>query len=233
MKRIAATATVLALALVACSTQSGKQGAAQIKTAQDSLSYVIGQDIGMYVKELGSDVALDAVVRGLRDQVNGATPVVGTEQAQQIKQAFAMKKQAEAGQKAMAASGTNTKSGDSLQAENKKRAGVTTTKSGLQFETLRKGTGAKPTAASTVTVNYAGTLVDGTEFDNSYKRGEPATFPVSGVIPGWTEGLQLMSEGGKYRLVVPSALAYGERGAGKDIGPNATLIFEVELLKVK
>ena len=144
-----------------------------------------------------------------------------------------MKIQAESGQKAAASMAANTKSGDSLLTENKKRKDVTTTASGLQFETLRKGSGARPTAKSTVTVHYVGTLVDGTEFDNSHKRGEPATFPVGGVIPGWQEGLQLMNEGGTYRLVVPPDLAYGERGAGRDIGPNSTLIFEVELIKIQ
>ncbi len=231
MKRAAAAAAVLALVLLACSTQGSKPGTAELKTAQDSLSYVMGQDMGMYVKQMGADVSLEPLMRGLRDQVNGAQPVISAEQAGQIKRAFSMRMQAEAGQKAAETSKTNVKSGDSLRAANKTRQGVTTTASGLQFETLRKGSGAKPTAKSTVTVNYIGTLVDGTEFDNSYKRGEPATFPIGGVIPGWQEGLQMMSEGGKYRLVVPPAIGYGERGAGQDIGPNATLIFEVELLK--
>jgi FKBP-type peptidyl-prolyl cis-trans isomerase len=232
MKRISAATAVLALALVACSTQGSKTGAvAPIATAKDSLSYVIGQDMGMYVKELGPEVVLEAIIRGMRDQVNGATPLITAEQAEVLKREFSMKMQAKAGQDAIVAAAANTKSGDSLQAENKKRKEVTTTASGLQFETLRKGTGPKPTAGSTVTVHYVGTLVDGTEFDNSYKRGQPATFPLGNVIKGWQEGLLMMNEGGKYRLVVPPTLGYGERGAGQDIGPNATLIFEVELLK--
>ena len=117
--------------------------------------------------------------------------------------------------------------------ENKKKAGVKTTASGLQYKVVKDGTGAQPKATDMVTVNYRGTLIDGTEFDSSYKRGQPATFPVNGVIKGWTEALQLMKQGSKYQLFIPSTLAYGERAMGPDIGPNSTLIFEVELQDVK
>src|SRR5438270_549179 len=120
-----------------------------------------------------------------------------------------------------------------LLTENKNKPGVKTTSSGLQYKVLKEGSGAPPKETDTVVVNYRGTLVDGTEFDSSYKRGEPATFPVNRVIKGWTEGLQLMKPGSKYQLFIPANLAYGERGAGGDIGPNATLIFEVELLNAK
>ncbi len=119
-------------------------------------------------------------------------------------------------------------------AENAKKANIVTTASGLQYEVLTKGTGAKnPEATDTVTVHYAGTTLDGKEFDSSYKRGEPTSFPLNRVIAGWTEGLQLMTEGAKYRFYIPSNLAYGERGAGRDIQANAALIFDVELLKIK
>ncbi|HYJ03735.1 MAG TPA: FKBP-type peptidyl-prolyl cis-trans isomerase, partial [Chthoniobacterales bacterium] len=118
-------------------------------------------------------------------------------------------------------------------AENKNKEGVKTTASGLQYKVLKEGSGASPKETDTVVTNYKGTLLDGTEFDSSYKRNEPATFPVNRVIKGWTEALQLMKPGSKYQLFIPAALAYGERGAGRDIGPNATLIFEVELLSVK
>lgn len=126
----------------------------------------------------------------------------------------------------------NQAEGAAFLAENAKKKDVITTSSGLQYEVLKAGNGAKPTAASKVTVHYKGTTLDGNEFDSSYKRGMPATFPLNRVIPGWTEGLQLMQEGAKYRFYIPADLAYGERGAGRDIGPNATLIFDVELLKV-
>jgi FKBP-type peptidyl-prolyl cis-trans isomerase len=215
-----------------CVDEAAGPTSVQLKTSADSLSYILGQDVGAYLKEVGEPVTLAAFMRGVEDKMGGGTALIPEAQATAIKQAFAMKKQAESGQKMMAAAAKNGKVGDSLQAENKKRPGVTVTKSGLQFETITKATGPKPTAANTVSVNYRGTLPDGKEFDSSYKRGQPATFPVGGVIPGWSEALQMMNVGGKYRLVVPPAIAYGEHGAGPDIGPNSTLIFEVELLKI-
>jgi len=127
----------------------------------------------------------------------------------------------------------NKADGEKFLAENAKKAGVKVLPSGLQYKVITTGTGKSPKATDTVTTQYKGTLIDGTEFDSSYKRGEPATFPVSGVIPGWTEALQLMKEGAKWQLFLPPNLAYGERGAGRDIGPNSTLIFEVELISVK
>ena len=126
----------------------------------------------------------------------------------------------------------NIAEGQAYLAENGQREGVVITESGLQYEVLTQGDGPRPSATQQVSVNYRGTLIDGTEFDSSYERGEPATFPVNRVIGGWTEALQLMSVGSKYRLVIPSNLAYGERGSGPTIGPNATLIFEVELLAI-
>jgi FKBP-type peptidyl-prolyl cis-trans isomerase FklB len=127
----------------------------------------------------------------------------------------------------------NLREGQEFLSENAQKDGVRTTESGLQYEVIEKGSGKTPTPESTVTVHYRGTLIDGTEFDSSYRRGEPATFPVNGVIAGWTEALQLMSEGAKYKLYIPADLAYGERGAGQAIGPNETLIFDVELISVK
>ncbi len=127
----------------------------------------------------------------------------------------------------------NKAAGEAFLVENAKKPGVITTASGLQYQVITEGTGAKPSASDTVTVHYQGTTIDGKEFDSSYKRGAPASCPLNRVIPGWTEGLQLMKEGGKSRLFIPSNLAYGERGAGRDIGPNSTLIFDVELIKAK
>ncbi|MGZ4959983.1 MAG: FKBP-type peptidyl-prolyl cis-trans isomerase [Methylomonas sp.] len=127
----------------------------------------------------------------------------------------------------------NKAAGEAFLAENAKKPGVVTTASGLQYQVITEGTGATPSATDNVTVHYQGTTIDGKEFDSSYKRGAPATFPLNRVIAGWTEGLQLMKEGGKSRLFIPSNLAYGERGAGRDIGPNSALIFDVELIKAK
>jgi len=145
-------------------------------------------------------------------------------------QADMRKKQEE---KAQQAGEANQKEGEAFLAANKSKPGVVTLPSGLQYKILKEGTGPKPTATDSVVCNYQGTLINGTEFDNSYKRGEPATFPVNGVIKGWTEALQLMPVGSKWQLFVPADLAYGPRGAGADIGPNSTLIFEVELLSIK
>ncbi len=131
------------------------------------------------------------------------------------------------------AQATNLTAGDAFLAANKKKPGVVTLADGLQYKILKAGKGAKPTATDTVTVNYAGRLVNGTEFDSSYKRGEPTSFPVNGVIPGWTEALQLMTPGSTWELYIPASLAYGERGAPPSIGPNETLIFKVELIKVQ
>jgi FKBP-type peptidyl-prolyl cis-trans isomerase FklB len=127
----------------------------------------------------------------------------------------------------------NKKEGETFLTENKKKEGVKTLPSGLQYKVIKAGTGKKPKLADTVTTHYRGTLIDGTEFDSSYKRGQPATFQVSGVIPGWTEALQLMEEGAKWQLFIPSNLAYGERGMAGTIGPNATLLFEIELISVQ
>jgi FKBP-type peptidyl-prolyl cis-trans isomerase FklB len=135
--------------------------------------------------------------------------------------------------KAKESADKNLKAGEAFLAENAKKEGVVTLPSGLQYKVIEAGSGKTPKASDTVTVNYRGTLIDGKEFDSSYKRGEPATFPVSGVIAGWTEALQLMKEGAKWQLVIPPGLAYGEKGAGPVIGPNSTLVFEVELIKVQ
>jgi FKBP-type peptidyl-prolyl cis-trans isomerase FklB len=127
----------------------------------------------------------------------------------------------------------NKVEGEAFLAENKKKEGVITLPSGLQYKVIKAGTGKKPKATDTVTVHYQGTLTDGKEFDSSYRRGQPVTFPVNGVIPGWTEALQLMEEGAKWQVFIPSSLAYGDRGAGRDIGPHATLIFEIELVSIQ
>ena len=201
-----------------------------LKDQKDKVSYIVGLDIGNNLKKQSVSVNPKMVAKGIEDGLAGAKPLLTEQEIQETMMAFQkemMAKQAEVAKK-------NKTEGEAFLAENKKKEGVKTLPSGLQYKVMKAGTGKKPKSNDTVTVNYRGTLIDGTEFDSSYKRGQPATFQVSGVIPGWTEALQLMEEGAKWQLFVPSNLAYGERGAaGGMIGPNATLIFEVELISIQ
>lgn len=193
---------------------------------QEKLSYSLGLLLGdRFTKRFG-DLNYDVLMEGLSQAHEGKETQISMEEAQANLQTF---EQAAAKESQAAAA----KEGQMYLEENKARDGVKVTDSGLQYEVITEADGPKPTAEDTVSVHYVGTLLDGTEFDSSVARGQPAEFPLSGVIPGWTEGLQLMNTGSKYRFVIPSELAYGERGAGQAIGPGATLIFEVELLEIK
>jgi len=209
------------------------QDSAILKTQRDKVSYSMGLDIGRMLKMQGVDVDLELVTRGLKDAYTGNQPLLTDEEMQEVltnfKKEFIAKQQELAKQQGE----KNKKEGEIFLETNKKKEGVQTLPSGLQYKVLKAGAGKKPTATDTVTVHYRGTLIDGKEFDSSYRRGKPATFPVNGVIPGWTEALPLMEEGAKWELFIPSNLAYGERSAGGDIGPNATLIFEVELISIE
>jgi FKBP-type peptidyl-prolyl cis-trans isomerase FklB len=197
-----------------------------LKNQKEKISYSIGLNIG---RNLGSDLKKQSididpniVAKGLQDALSGANPLLSNEEIQETMVAF---------QKEM--SEKQKQRGEAFLAENKKKEGVKTLTSGLQYKVVKAGSGKKPKLNDTVTVHYRGTLIDGTEFDSSFRHGKPATFPVSGVIPGWTEALPLMEEGAKWQLFIPPKLAYGERGAGGLIGPNATLIFEVELISIQ
>jgi FKBP-type peptidyl-prolyl cis-trans isomerase FklB len=210
--------------LLAC--QGNTQEKAQLKTQKDSVSYAIGHDIAKNLKKQSFDIDPDVLAKGLKDILNDVKPALDDSQSQAAIMSYQkhmMDVQAE----------KNKTAGDAFLAENKKKDGVITLPSGLQYKVEKMGTGKKPKAEETVAVHYIGKLVDGTEFDNSYKRGQPASFQVNGVVRGWTEALQLMPVGSKWTLFIPPDLAYGERGAGQVIPPNATLIFEVELLSVK
>ena len=205
----------------------------QLKDQKDKASYSIGYDIGETFKKQKIDLNTDTFIAGLKEAMSGKEAAMSKEEREKTLQAFQkemMEKQIAASKEAAT---KNQAEGEKFLAENKKKDGVKTTASGLQYKVMKDGAGAQPKETDTVTVNYRGTLIDGTEFDSSYKRNEPASFPVNRVIKGWTEALQLMKPGAKYQLVIPSSLAYGERGAGQLIGPNATLIFEVELLSIK
>lgn len=197
------------------------------------VSYSIGLNIGNNLKQQGVEVDPAVLLRGVQDAISGAKALMTPEEVQQCMTQF----QQEMNEKQMANAAKeadkNMKEGEAFLAENKKKEGVVTLPSGLQYKVITPGTGATPKATDTVTTHYRGTLIDSTEFDSSYKRGQPASFPVNGVIPGWTEALQLMQVGAKWQLFIPANLAYGSRGAGGRIGPNATLIFDIELLGIK
>jgi FKBP-type peptidyl-prolyl cis-trans isomerase len=200
----------------------GDDAAKELKTLKEKFSYALGLDVGGNLKRMNMVVDIDALVRGLGHGLKGEKPLLTREQAMQAFQAMEEQRTAEL-----------KKPGTDFLAANKKKDGVVTTKSGLQYKVLEAGKGASPKATDRVRVHYKGTLLDGKEFDSSYKRGRPATFEVGRVIPGWSEALQLMKVGGKYKLFVPSALGYGAQGAGQMIGPHATLIFEVTLVKIE
>lgn len=221
------TALILcAVAAVAVSLPGVAADKAELKTDAEKNGYSVGYDVGRSVRTQLGDVDMDAMIRGLKDAMGGAPSALSD---QEMQQRFVTMRQEAAAKIA----DKNKKDGEAFLAKNKGEKGVKTTASGLQYKVITAGRGPQPKPGDTVTVNYRGTLIDGTEFDSSYKRGQPATFPLQGVIAGWTEALQLMKEGSKWMLYIPSNLAYGERGAGPLIGPNSTLIFEVELLSIK
>lgn len=204
-----------------------------LDTPEAKASYSIGVDIGRNLKRSTEDLSLQALRVGLRDGFQEDTTLLNDEEMRQVIMNYRKDLIAKREVKRKEMSTNNLAKGEIFLKENAKKEGVVTLPSGLQYKVLKEGTGAIPTATNMVTTHYVGTLIDGTEFDSSLKRGQPATFPVSGVIPGWTEALKLMKVGSKWQLVVPPKLGYGENGAGDKIGPNATLIFEVELLDIK
>ena len=230
--------TVLAVLLSACTNQATGQKERDVKliTALDSVSYGVGTDVGhnlkMNLDQAGLDsLNKDALFAGMRDAMDSIERH-SSEKVKAAVQTYMMEAQKTMMAKQQAEADALSAVGQTFLAENGKKPGVVTTASGLQYEVLQMGKGPKPTAEQTVKVHYKGTLINGKQFDSSYDRGEPAEFPVNAVIPGWTEALQLMPVGSRWKLVIPSQLAYGERGAGADIPANSTLIFEVELLDI-
>jgi FKBP-type peptidyl-prolyl cis-trans isomerase FklB len=213
---------VVALGVLFLVSQVSAQENLVLKNQKDKVSYIIGMNIGNDLKRQSIDISPKILAEGVQQALAGSKPLLTEQEIQETMMAF---------QKEMMAK--QKERGDAFLAENKKKEGVKTLPSGLQYKVIKAGTGKKPKLNDTVTIHYRGTLIDGTEFDSSYKRGQPVSFPVSGVLPGWTEALQLMEEGAKWQLFIPSNLAYGERGAGGIIGPNATLIFEIELISIQ
>lgn len=212
-------------------TAGDKTGYPGLPTEKEQVSYAIGMAMGKQLSEIKDEVSVDTVVKALRTQMAGGKALITDAQAQQIMQGFGQKMQAKQIAKMMEEGKGNQEKGDKFLAENAKKPGVVTTPSGLQYQVITQGKGAKPAATDGVKVNYKGTLLDGKQFDSSYDRGEPAVLPLNGVIPGWSEGLQLMSVGSKFKFWIPAKLAYGEQ-APPVIGPNQALEFEVELLEV-
>lgn len=201
----------------------------KLDTQKGKFSYAIGMQVAQGVMRDGLDVDTAALVQGMQDVLSGVKPKLSQEETQATFQAY----QASLQKEKDALAGNNLKKGQAFLSENGKNEGVVTRKSGLQYQILRAGAGKQPVSTDTVVVHYSGTLIDGSEFDSSYRRGEPATFAVNAVVPGWQEVLPLMKQGSKWKVFIPTDLAYGERGAGASIGPNSTLIFEIELIEVK
>lgn len=232
-----ATLALLGAGLIVGSALAGGQtppkGESDLKDVKSKVAYGIGLDIGKKIKSQQIEVDLDLVARGIKDGVAGKAALTD-EQLMEAMQAFSQEMMTKMAAAAKTAGEKNQKEGDAFLAANKTKPGVKTTASGLQYKVLKSGTGKTPKATDTVKTNYRGTLIDGKQFDSSYDRGEPAEFPVNGVIPGWTEALQLMKVGDKWQLFIPANLAYGANPRpGGPIGPNATLVFDIELLDVK
>ena len=234
----------LVMAVSACGQQSADQQAngqakgsdassstLKLKTDSQKRSYALGMDIGNSVKDLPLELKIDYLSAGIRDTVEGNDPQLTADEQKAVMQSFVEDLESAQQEKASADATQNLEAGKQFLAKNKDKEGVKVTDNGLQYKVVKAGEGDAPTAKDSVKVNYEGRLIDGTVFDSSYERGEPVTFPVSAVIPGWTEALQIMKPGSEYMLYIPADLAYGERGAGAKIGPNETLIFKVELLE--
>ena len=224
--------SMLALALSGALVTTAAVQAETLETEQQKLSYSLGLILGERIQADVEDLDIEAFSQGVEAVFSGEDPALDQQQVAEVMQAFQARKMEEQRQAMAQLAEDNSAKGAAYMKENGARDGVVTTESGLQYEELEPGKGTSPTASDTVKVHYRGQLIDGTEFDSSYARNEPVSFPLDGVIPGWTEGLQLMKEGGKSRLVIPAELAYGPGGMGNAIGPNETLVFEVELLEV-
>ena len=227
------TALLAVTTLTACQA-GGSGGTATLESDDEIASYGFGLDIGRSLEPTVSHLDRAALIRGIEDALDGREQAIATDQLAEVTQRVGDLIREEQAAEFEAMTESNVVEGEAYLATNGEKDGVTTTASGLQYEVLEEGEadGVMPTPADQVSIHYRGTLIDGTEFDSSYSRNQPAAFGVMGVIPGFSEGLQLMRVGSKYRFVIPSGLAYGPQGAGADIGPNATLIFEIELLEI-
>ncbi len=223
----------LIVVLPGCQDKLSTGERVELKTEQDKVSYCIGNDIGRNFKTQGMEIEPAAVAQGIRDAIDDAELMMTEDEMRETMQEFQTNLKERHSKTMKEASEKNKKEGEEFLAENAGKEGVVTLESGLQYKVIEPGTGRTPKLSDTVVTHYKGRLIDGKVFDSSYDRDEPVSFPVSDVIKGWTEALQLMKEGAKWELYIPGDLAYGPRGAGADIGPNATLIFEIELISIK
>jgi len=227
MKRFLTFGSLMAAILFA-----GNALAAELETDSQKLGYIIGMDIGSSLKQQGTDFDLDALFMAIKATYNGEPLAMTPEEAASIRETFIAQRRTEAEADRASMASVNAAEGDKFLLENRIKEGVQITDSGLQYQVLEMGDGARPAATDKVTVHYRGTLLNGEEFDSSYSRGEPITFALDQVIPGWTEGVQLMPVGSKFMFYIPPNLGYGPAGGGP-IGPNATLIFQVELVGIE
>lgn len=224
----------LSVSLLAGAPVAAEGPALKLETDSQKLSYALGMNVGASLKRMGPGADIDPTIlaQAIRDVMDARPTLLSEQEANQIRTVFSQKIQETAAAEKKVRADKNRAEGEAFLAQNKAKPNIVTTASGLQYEVLTRGAGDKPKATDTVTVHYRGTLIDGTEFDSSARQGNPVSFQVKGVIPGWTEVLQLMPVGSKYRVFIPADLAYGDRGAGKLIEPQATLIFDVELLSI-
>ena len=229
-------AAAISTALIGCNQQAAESVAEKpmtLETDEQRVSYGMGIGLGQRIKQETFAIDVDAFSQGVKHAINGEAPLMTQEEIMAQMQSFQQQQMAKQQETMSKAAEVNKAEGDAFMADNATKEGVVTLESGLQYRIITEGEGAKPTVDDTVEVHYSGTLLDKTEFDSSYKRGSTGSFPVDGVIPGWTEALQLMPVGSKWELYIPADLAYGPGGTGGPIGPNQTLVFEVELIAIK
>lgn len=224
---------IVMIGILLLATQVSAQESQALKSQKEKVSYIIGMDLANNLKRQSVEIDPDSLARGVKDALSGAKPQLTDQEIREIMTSFEKEMRTKQDELKKVMGEKNKVEGEKFLAENKNKEGVQTLPSGLQYKVIVPGKEKKPQLTDTVTTNYRGTLIDGTEFDSSIRHGKPATFPVNGVIRGWTEALQLMGEGAKWQLFIPSNLAYGENGAGQMIGPNAVLIFEIELIFIQ
>jgi len=233
VKLTAITTTIISFLFICCFASETLAENKTYTSKKEKISYIIGTNMAKSLLQIKEEIEITALVNGLNDQFGGKPTAIPEEEATEIMREFSAKMTELQKEKKKELSEKATKEGKKFLEENKKKKDVVTTKSGLQYIVEKKGDGKTPSTTDKVKVHYRGTTIDGNEFDSSFKRGAPAVFPVTGVIKGWTEALQLMKVGSKYKLFIPSDLAYGDRGAGPRIGPNQVLIFDIELIGIE